>query len=311
MAYIGQGLTLNPGNIILPVGTSTSGNIISNSITYFSSYRSSDLEDNLIFGQNSGNFTFTGTANTAFGSGALRSLTSGTGNICIGRDTGQALTTGNNNIFIGTNAAWLNQTTASSNVVVGGDSLNAGNNANSNVVIGYNCATAYTTTEHHNILIGTQVPGVAGEVTTIRLGNISGSFPHTQCFIGGIYGRTTTSGTTSAVLVSNGGQLGTISSSARLKQNIRDMESSPLMKLRPVNFSFKSDETHQNQYGLIAEEVHEIMPDIVNYDDEGKPFSVRYHDLPSILLNELIKLSTKHDVLQHEVAELRNLLHKE
>lgn len=114
------------------------------------------------------------------------------------------------------------------------------------------------------------------------------------------YGKTI-GATTAALLIDSTGLLGTTVSSERFKDDIEDMgdESSPLMDLRPVTFSYKKDPHATMQYGLIAEEVYEIMPDIVNLDDEGLPFSVRYHDLPALLLNELQKLEQRvHDLEQ-------------
>lgn len=102
---------------------------------------------------------------------------------------------------------------------------------------------------------------------------------------------TTVGGTNAPVLIDSTGLLGTVSSSIRFKENIEDMgsESAPIMRLRPVTFTYKADDSHRKQYGLIAEEVDEIFPALVDYDDDNVATSVRYHELPAILLNELIK----------------------
>lgn len=120
------------------------------------------------------------------------------------------------------------------------------------------------------------------------------------------YGKTI-GATTATLLIDSTGLLGTVVSSARFKNNITDMDdaSSALMQLRPVTFTFKKDQNKNLQYGLIAEEVAEIMPEIVNYDNEGLPFSVRYHDMPAMLLNEIQKLSRRIEALENQIAEQR------
>ena len=93
-----------------------------------------------------------------------------------------------------------------------------------------------------------------------------------------------------AVLVSSTGQLGMMMSSARYKRDIHDMDeaSSNLMKLRPVTFRYKDDPQGIKQYGLVAEEVARVYPELVSYD-HGKVESVHYLTLTAMLLNELQK----------------------
>src|SRR5262249_27533587 len=128
-----------------------------------------------------------------------------------------------------------------------------------------------------------------GDSNTIRIGNDSNN----RTFIKGISGVNVGLGA-AAVLVNGNGQLGTISSSARFKDDIQDMgdASSDLMKLRPVTFRYKQaqeDGSHPLQYGLVAEEVAEVNPGLVQFDKEGQPQTVLYHVLPAMLLNEAQK----------------------
>jgi hypothetical protein len=106
--------------------------------------------------------------------------------------------------------------------------------------------------------------------------------------------------------VSGSGQLGICGSSARYKRDIRDMgaASSGVMRLRPVVFRYRSDAKSQQQYGLIAEEVARVYPELVDYDHEGKPLTVRYLELNAMLLNELQKQSNQ---LQTQVRETQEL----
>lgn len=124
-----------------------------------------------------------------------------------------------------------------------------------------------------------------------------------------VYGKSI-GGTNSSVLVDDTGLFGTTTSSRRFKENIIDMGvySSPLLSLRPVVFNFKNDPSKRRQYGLIAEEVIEYMPDLVNLDAEGLPHNVKYHDLPQLLLNEVKRQSKIISKLEDRLDILENML---
>ena len=123
---------------------------------------------------------------------------------------------------------------------------------------------------------------MASESTTLRLGQVQ-----TRTFIAGIFGRTASGGT--QVFINSQGQLGTTLSSARYKRDIEEMgvESHGLLKLRPVTFRYKDDAEGQRQYGLIAEEVAKVYPELVVWGAKGEIESVQYHELIPMLLNEV------------------------
>jgi trimeric autotransporter adhesin len=187
-------------------------------------------------------------------------------------------------------------TTGNQNVALGQQALanntSGGNNIGIGLLGGFNL-----TTGSGNIDIGNR--GVAAESNTIRIG-IQGIQKKT--FIAGISG-TAVGG--SAVVVNATGQLGIVVSSARYKRDIHDMDaaSSNLMKLRPVTFRYKEDPKGERQYGLIAEEVGRLYPELVSYDADGKVVSVRHHELVPMLLNETQKQARQIERLNAKVSE--------
>ncbi len=183
------------------------------------------------------------------------------------------------------------------NIAIGYQSLNQATYAFNCVAIGRLAGTNYAVGEHDNILLSNT--GVTGETGAIHIGD----FNHSSCFIAGISGVTVAN--TAAVLIdTTTGQLGTVISSRRFKKDIVDMEdTSRLLSLRPVNFVYKESKVTEKQYGLIAEEVESVLPELVIYDKEGLPSSVKYHELPILLLNEMKRLS-------QEVADLKRQLNK-
>lgn len=302
------GGVLNPLAINLPNtnAAATVGFISFNNVIYLTN---SGGDSNVFLGALSGNpgGGVTGTNDTALGSSALASLTTGTGNTALGSNTladlatglnntavgfnsGAADTTGASNVFIGRSAGAAN-TTGSFNVYIGdsaGDTVVAGSN---NTIIGQVSGSSYVGAESSNIIIDNS--GSTLENNTIRIGTPgSAAGEQNRCFIAGIRGITTGNADAVAVLVDSASQLGTVSSSARYKDNIQDMgdSSSAIMNLRPVTFTYKSDTTNSMQFGLIAEEAVDVLPRLVVKDAEGRPETIKYHDLPALLLNEIQKL---------------------
>ncbi|MFI5113160.1 MAG: tail fiber domain-containing protein, partial [Terriglobales bacterium] len=257
----------------------------------------------------------TGTQNSAFGSSALTANTTGNQNAAFGNSALFSNTSGNTNSAFGTSALAGN-TTASLNSAFGFGALEANTGDNSsnnsafgqgalfnlkgganNLALGAEAGSSLTGTEHDNIYVGSI--GVAGESQTIHIGT-----GQTATFIAGISGRTSASGV--AVFINTLGQLGTITSSRLFKHEIADMgaESDLLMKLRPVAFYYKPelDETQTRQYGLVAEEVAKVAPQLVVYDENGAPQTVRYHFVNAMLLNEVQKQRRVFDEQQSTIA---------
>ncbi len=245
----------------------------------------------------------TGFNSTAIGSSALFSNTTGANNTASGYAALRFNTTGSGNTASGYGALFYN-TTGWRNTAVGVGALNANATGQDNIGLGVN-AGSNLTTGSNNIAIGNL--GVAGESSTIRIGT---SGTQTRAFIAGIRGVTTGGGGALSVLIDANGQLGTVSSSRRFKKDIVDMGAATdnLLELRPVRFRYRQEQTMPDgsevpmEYGLIAEEVAEVFPDLVVYDEEGDPFTVKYHILSSMLLNELKKLEERFGVQSEEHA---------
>jgi hypothetical protein len=108
-------------------------------------------------------------------------------------------------------------------------------------------------------------------------------------------------------MINSSGQLGTLGSSARYKQDIRDMgmQSDKLQQLHPVTFRYTADPQGAKQYGLIAEEVAEVYPELVTKGADGQVESVQYHQLIPLLLNELQQQQRRNDQQQQELVALR------
>ncbi len=207
--------------------------------------------------------------NTATGYMALPANTTGKGNTANGSQALYSNTAGNINTASGYRA--LDHSTGSSNIGLGA------------------YAGGVLTTGSNNIDIGS--PGVAGESNTIRIGTPG---THTAAFIAGIEGQATGLPLAIPVLIDAAGQLGTISSSIRFKEDVHDLGavSDRVLALRPVSFRYKkpfANGMKPLQYGLIAEEVEKVLPELVAYGKDGKPETVLYHVLPTLLLAELEK----------------------
>jgi uncharacterized coiled-coil protein SlyX len=231
----------------------------------------------------------TGFGNTASGALALQNNTDGLYNTASGTAALQINTTGDSNTAGGAYALG-NNTTGFSNTAAGLEALFSNTTGTYNTALG-TLAGFNLTTGSYNINIGLAVSGPAGEANTTRIGNSN----QTRTFVSGIYGVTATSGV--AVYVNSNGQLGTATSSARFKEDIKPMKdaSEAILGLTPVMFRYKHelDPDGVPQFGLVAEEVEKVNPDLVAKDAEGKVYTVRYEAVNAMLLNEFLKAHKK------------------
>jgi hypothetical protein len=185
---------------------------------------------------------------------------------------------------------------------VGFGALSMLNGGTGNTCLGYLAGNQYTSNESYNICLGFGASGTTGESNTIRIG-FQGT--QTACYIAGIYGETV-GGSGTPVVVDNTGLLGTVVSSRRYKELIADMDaaSDPILNLHPVTFVYKNDTSRAKQFGLIAEEVEETMPELVSYNKNGDPETVHYHTLPVLLLNHIQK---QHNIIAELTRRVERL----
>lgn len=288
-------------NLLIPATSSTIGQIIQNGIPVFHTLGASSVS----LGAFAGNVTgITGDNNTSLGWECGLALTSANNNVLIGKScatatatilgsvvigseaVGAATAQANNSVIIGYQAANALTTGSINNILIGYQAvLTATSGTARNVVLGLQSGSAWTTNSTDNIYIGNVIAGAASESNTLRIGNATGTGNNqvNRAFMAGITGITVTG---AAVLVSSTGQLGVAVSSRKYKENISSLINSDILKLNPVIFTYKSNPEMGKQYGLIAEEVHEVMPDLVVYKD-GEPDTVQYHILPTLLLQAL------------------------
>ena len=162
-------------------------------------------------------------------------------------------------------------------------------------------AGANLTTGSNNIDIGNR--GAAGDEGKIRIG-IQGT--HTGTFIAGIHNVVATG---SPVVVNSNGRLGVTTSSARFKDDIKPMDkaSEAILALKPVTFHYKKDVDPDGipQFGLVAEQVETVNPDLVARDEQGKVYSVRYDQVNAMLLNEFLKEHRKNEEQEATIARLQ------
>ena len=247
--------------------------------------------------------------NTAVGFKALTSNTDGYFNAAGGDFAHAANTSGAGNTAFGYSALAAN-TTASDNTAFGDYALAdcAGGTSDSNIALGVEAGISLTSGVN-NIYIGNQ--GVASESNTIRIGDGYGG-THTAAYIAGIYGEPVDENTDSPVYIDSTGKVGTdltTPSSRRFKKNIETMgdASDVLLSLRPVTFKYlkpEFDPRGGQEFGLIAEEVDKICPDLVARTRDGQVYGIRYDAVNAMLLNEFLK---EHQRAEAEHASVQDL----
>jgi len=317
--FISSGdLSVSNGNVDMP-STTTSGTGVINVGGNPFVHACCD-ESNAFIGVSAGNFAGSGTANTGVGFAALRA-NGGTYNTATGAYALENNTTASGNTADGY-AALVTNTTGTQDTAVGYQAL-ADNSGSTNTAVGYyalrnntsgsnnigigNYAGANVTATSNNIYIGNQ--GSAGDNNVIRIG--TGTLASTY-----VAGISTSNISGFEVLVNSSGQLGIATSSRRYKEDIQNMgeASSGLLRLRPVTFRYKkpfSDGSQPIQYGLIAEEVAEVYPELVARSTDGQIESVKYQVLGPMLLNELQKqnatIAAQKEQIQTQEQQIQSL----
>jgi len=261
----------------------------------------------------------TGSQNTAIGVSALRNNTTGFGNIAIGQDACSQSQGGQINTAVGWSAlvhnagnfntangagALQNNTTGDSNTATGFQALQANIDGEANTAIGSGALFSNTSGGFNTALGFEAGAGVTTAVNVIAIG-ADGANVSNSCFIGHIRDVTTANGDAIPVLIDSAGQLGTASSSRRFKNEIKaiDQASEAILALKPVTFHYKSDKRDTPQFGLIAEEVAKVNPDLVVRDKNGEIYTVRYDAVNAMLLNEFLKEHRKVQELQATVLQ--------
>ena len=278
-------------------------------------YSNTTGTENVANGVNALHSNTIGNSNTAIGVGTLYNNTGGFGNTANGFRALYSNFSGYMNTATGFNALYYNlygyqnvanghfalykNTTGIYNTAIGDQAL-FDNRGDGNIGLGV-FAGGNLTTGDNNIDIGND--GVAGESNTIRVGEIG---VQNATFVAGIHGATTSGGV--AVYVDSSGRLGTLTSSARFKQDVHSMDkaSETILALKPVTFRYRReiDTDGIPQFGLIAEEVEKVNSDLVARDANGRAYSVRYDAVNAMLLNEFLK---EHKTVQEQGATIARL----
>ena len=246
-----------------------------------------------------------GNQDTANGAFALFSNTRGNGNTAVGF---QALfnNTGGENTAIG-NITLVNNTVGQLNTAVGFGALDFNTTGNQNTAIGV-AALVSNITGTGNTAVGGlgACRNVEFASNVICIGaDVAGADVSNTCFIGSIREVTTQIADAIPVVIDSSGQLGTVSSSQRFKNRIKPMNevSESLLRLKPVTFHYKSDKTNTAQFGLIAEEVAAVNPDLVVRDKNDEIYTVRYDAVNAMLLNEFLKEHRKVERQERKLQE--------
>jgi hypothetical protein len=230
-----------------------------------------------------------GSLNTATGVSALANNTMGGSNSAFGFDSLSSNTTGVNNNAFGRGALGSN-TAGGGNIAFGNGALDHNVGGHNNTAIG--SLAGLNITGSGNVCIGFGVFGAAGESNTTKIRNVYASVASDR-----------------AVYVNSNNKLGTLASSRRFKDEIKPMDkaSETILALKPVTFRYKKEIEPNSviMFGLIAEEVEKIAPELVTRDDKGQVETVRYDAVNAMLLNEFLKEHRKVEELEKGIEALR------
>jgi hypothetical protein len=273
--------------------------------------------DNVAIGVNALLSNQTGNFNIAIGNGALQNA-SGSGNVALGYQALQAYTTGTGNVAVGYQALLLNNG-GQQNTALGYQALSANVTGSDNVALGYQSLISATGSQ--NVAVGYQSGGTGGSALTSGANNmylgyqatpisttesnniVIGNSSHTAAYLFGVTGRTTASGVNWQISASS--QLGIATSSKRFKENIQAIPNQvieSLSALEIVQFNYINDDTQEIQYGMIAEDVYDVLPETVVHDAQGQVLTVQYHKYTPLLI-EYLK-TTDIEILESEINEL-------
>lgn len=294
------------GSAITKCGTTSKSNVVIGCSTAGFSLTSGST--NVFVGFGAGSSTTTGSNSIAIGASARCGSTS-SGNVSIGRSAATNLTIGATNVFVGDQAG-LGCTTGSNSVCIGAGSKCGTTSTGSNVIIGQGAGSTLTT-GNGNIFIGRSAGSVisstsdnilignvgAGDSGTVKIGTAG---THTTCHIAGISGITAPSSV--GVFIAADGQLGTILSSKKYKKNIQNISRVTVNELNYIDvksFHYLDEaDTDPLSYGMIAEEMHNINTNLVQYDEFGEPKTIKYHLLVPLLLAYVQQLRKEIEIIK-------------
>ncbi len=293
---MGQDLIIKPGN----PGTQNLG------VGFGALQETGNTFFNTAVGDTALNFNTAGNNNTAVGAGALLD-TAADGNTGIGSTAAFQNVSGTENTALGAATMFAN-TSGSQNTAVGTGAMPTNVSGNLNIAIGFEAAMNVPSNASNNIHIGSS--GQSTDNAAIRIGD---NAVQTSFFVAGVNGVPTGVNDAVPVLIDTHGQLGTVNSSLRYKEDVQDMGSASagLMRLRPVTFRYRKafeDGSKPMQYGLIAEEVADVYPDLVTHSSEGEVQAVKYQVLDSMLLNEVQRQQKEIQALEERLAKMESAL---
>jgi len=293
---MGQDLIIKPGN----PGTQNLG------VGFGALQETGNTFFNTAVGDTALNFNTAGNNNTAVGAGALLD-TAADGNTGIGSTAAFQNVSGTENTALGAATMFAN-TSGSQNTAVGTGAMPTNASGNLNIAIGFEAAMNVPSNASNNIHIGSS--GQSTDNAAIRIGD---NAVQTSFFVAGVNGVPTGVNDAVPVLIDTHGQLGTVNSSLRYKEDVQDMGSASagLMRLRPVTFRYRKafeDGSKPMQYGLIAEEVADVYPELVTHSSEGEVQAVKYQVLDSMLLNEVQRQQKEIQALEERLAKMESAL---